>query len=66
MALRCRCPYAGHNAGCKVKSIHDERGRLYDSQARRIPSPGSRVQLLNPGYNDGDATSRRFALLEID
>jgi len=40
---------------------------LYDTQPGRRPARSrSPIQLLNPGLVDEDATSRRFALLEID
>ncbi|HKA88506.1 MAG TPA: hypothetical protein VKE22_12625 [Haliangiales bacterium] len=51
--------------------ILEERSRLYDglydgSSERTPVRSGSPVKLLNPGFNVGDATSRRFALLEIE
>ena len=68
--MRCRCPYAGHQVGCKVKSVLEERGRLYDGLydgpgVRRVRT-SSRIQLLNPSFNGDDESSRRFALLEVD
>jgi hypothetical protein len=71
MAMRCRCPYAGHQVGCPVKSVHEERGRLYDGlydgrSSGRPSRTSARIQLLNPSYDDGDATARRFAQLEVD
>jgi len=71
MATRCRCAGASHENRCPSKWVEQQRSRLYeglyDAQvgARRNPS-GGRVQLLNAGLVDDDATSRRFALLEVD
>ncbi len=53
-----------------MRAIDAERSRLYadlyGGPAPRALARTSRVVLLNPGMVDGDATSRRFALLEIE
>jgi len=57
--------------GCGMKRVLEERGRLYDglydgANERRQRRASSAFKLLNPDFDGGDATSRRFALLEID
>lgn len=73
MPLRCPCASAHHEVGCPVRRIGDRRGRLYrglyDAPAGDASAgPPTRVRLLNAGLidGDGDATTLRFALLEID
>jgi hypothetical protein len=48
---------------------------LYDGPREGVPETGSytppggqrdRIRVLNPTITDGDATARRFAMLEID
>jgi hypothetical protein len=69
----CPCPGALHDVACAMNAIAERRLRLYEGlydgpagEARG--SSASRVRLLNAGLfdPDGDATTRRFALLEID
>ena len=67
----CLCPTVEHGASCPMKLVVEERGRLYHGLydghcERRLVRAGSVVRLLNPDLIVGDATSRRFALLEID
>lgn len=68
----CWCATVDHDSSCPFGLVVAERGRLYDGLydsrvVRRSATKGlERVQLLNPTYSDEDATSRRFALLEID
>jgi hypothetical protein len=65
----CWCATVEHEARCPFGWVVAERGRLYDglydTRAPRRPPP-ARVRLLNPSSTADDATSRRFALLEID
>ena len=46
--------------------LESRRGDLYAGMYDGEPGTVARVQLLNPGCALEDATSRRFALLEIE
>jgi hypothetical protein len=66
----CPCPTATHERRCARARVDGERGRLYgglyDDATRIEVQPRGKVRLLNPAFIDEDATTRRFALLEID
>ncbi len=67
----CHCAEASHRAGCRLARIDEERALLYSGlyePATVAPRhrPRSRVRLLNPAHVGDDATSNRFALIEMD
>jgi hypothetical protein len=66
-----RCVDADHQERLWVRAVERERSRLYgglydESGSNASGSASASVRLLNPGFAGADATSRRFALIEID
>jgi hypothetical protein len=58
----CACVDPGHErATCPHRRMLAVRAMLYGGMF-----DGSGVRLLNPAYSGDDATSRRFAMLEIE
>ena len=66
----CTCPAPPHLPTCRWSWVDAERGQLYGGlygERRDGDAPArGKVRLLNPSFTDEDATSRRFAQLEID
>lgn len=63
---KCRCADAGHRAGCPMALIESRRGDLYEGMYDAPVPAAPHFVLLNPACAADDATSRRFALLEIE